>query len=342
MKSEQALSRLAALFAAVHLLAPAPADAQLIGPDSTLQGTSPSFQGSSCPAGQQWINGGCGFTSSECMAATPGTQRVTALNDGSIWGNNQYGYTVNSDLSTAVMHAGLMTNGQSALIEVAPLDKKNAFPSSSYGGVTSNSYSSATCAMTLKVSGPISDPPPPPPCPSTNVTWYQYQGSWAANSNTSGYYYCSGALNQTPHGNSAWASLQGTDTRSGSALYSCSNGNWTLSSGSCDGRTITTSTYWYFSQSGNMGTVMNCFKQYLYRGMSQGDIKYYQDRMDAGATTAQICSNIQASAEATNASMYGRVSPNSELSICNGDSRFGYIHDVWGYSYLGNNCKSKP
>jgi hypothetical protein len=81
----------------------------------------------------------------------------------------------------------------------------------------------------------------PSNCPSTTVSWSQWQPAWNNNPRTQGTYLCSGTLSATPHGSRATASqVRGTTPelfRTGSVQYTCNNGSWQLVAGSetCDG-----------------------------------------------------------------------------------------------------------
>jgi hypothetical protein len=89
---------------------------------------------------------------------------------------------------------------------------------------------------------PIDNTPAPPSnCPSTTVSWSQWQPAWNNNPRTQGTYLCSGTLSATSHGSRATASqVRGTTPelfRTGSVQYTCNNGSWELVAGSatCDG-----------------------------------------------------------------------------------------------------------
>lgn len=77
-------------------------------------------------------------------------------------------------------------------------------------------------------------------CAGTTVQWSQFQAAWNNNTYTSGTYYCIGTLPATASGFVATTTLTSSD-RTGTAQYSCSNGSWTLQSGSCDGKIVQTS-----------------------------------------------------------------------------------------------------
>lgn len=76
---------------------------------------------------------------------------VTALNSGPVWGTNQYGYTDDSRFNTAVIHAGLLSPGQTAQIKFTFLGSKNNFPSSTSNGITSSSWFGSWCAVSLSL-----------------------------------------------------------------------------------------------------------------------------------------------------------------------------------------------
>lgn len=76
---------------------------------------------------------------------------VTASIGGAIWGTNQYGYTDDSRFNTAVIHAGLLSAGQTAQIKFTFLGLKNNFPSSISNGIVSSTWSSSWCAVSLSL-----------------------------------------------------------------------------------------------------------------------------------------------------------------------------------------------
>lgn len=76
---------------------------------------------------------------------------VTALLSGPIWGTNSYGYTDDSRFNTAVIHAGLLSAGQTGQIKFTYLGIKNNFPSSTSNGITSSSWIGNWCAVSLSL-----------------------------------------------------------------------------------------------------------------------------------------------------------------------------------------------
>ncbi|UMR29224.1 NBR1-Ig-like domain-containing protein [Massilia sp. MB5] len=99
--------------------------------------------------------------SQDCLDRTPTSGIYTASRSGgSLWGNNQFGYTTDSNISMALLHSGLVAEGASAYITITPLDDKSNFPGSTANGVTSLNYASIWCAMTLALT--------PPPRTGTN------------------------------------------------------------------------------------------------------------------------------------------------------------------------------
>lgn len=79
---------------------------------------------------------------------------VTASDNGPsapIWGNNSYGYTDDSRWNRAVIHAGLLSAGQTAQIKFTLLGSKNTFPSSSSNGIVSSPWLGNWCAVSLEL-----------------------------------------------------------------------------------------------------------------------------------------------------------------------------------------------
>lgn len=73
------------------------------------------------------------------------------VNGAQVWGNNTYGFTSDSDLRRAAVHAGLITAGQTANIRITSTGFKTGFPGSTSNGITSLSYTSGWCAVTLSL-----------------------------------------------------------------------------------------------------------------------------------------------------------------------------------------------
>lgn len=71
---------------------------------------------------------------------------------GTVWGDNNYGYTTDSDFGKAAVHAGLITNGQRALIRFATLGNlPGPFPGTTQNGVTTSAYSASWCTTKLSL-----------------------------------------------------------------------------------------------------------------------------------------------------------------------------------------------
>lgn len=82
----------------------------------------------------------------------PGTVTVTgSLSGGTVWGDNSYGYTNDSDISRAAVHAGLIGVGTTATITLNYAGYKSNFPSSFSNGVASQTWATGWCAITLSL-----------------------------------------------------------------------------------------------------------------------------------------------------------------------------------------------
>ncbi len=78
-------------------------------------------------------------------------------------------------------------------------------------------------------------------CVSKSVSWTQWQPTWNGNTGTAGTYICYGELPSATHGYIVSAMLTNSDQRTGSAQYTCSNGNWVVRAGAtCNGKVIST------------------------------------------------------------------------------------------------------
>ena len=75
--------------------------------------------------------------------------RVTAALGGGVWGNEPY--TSDSSLATAVVHAGLLTPGQSGVIRVRMMPPPPFFPGATRNGVTSTAFGSDPAAYQLQL-----------------------------------------------------------------------------------------------------------------------------------------------------------------------------------------------
>ena len=78
-----------------------------------------------------------------------------SLNGTAVWGNNQYGYTDDSDFRRAVVHAGLLAPGQTTDILFTPLGFKTNYPGSTANGITTSAWSSGWCGITLSLANPV-------------------------------------------------------------------------------------------------------------------------------------------------------------------------------------------
>lgn len=114
-----------------------------------------------------------GAVSETCLSQTPPSGTYTAnINGGAVWGNNATGYTTDSSMPDALVHAGLLAPGASGKIIVTPLDTQSSFTGTTANGVTTNSYASPWCAMKLSLDG--SSPTPTPTASITSPAQYSY------------------------------------------------------------------------------------------------------------------------------------------------------------------------
>jgi hypothetical protein len=75
--------------------------------------------------------------------------RVTGRTSGTIWGTDLY--TMDSDLGTAVVHAGVLHNGQEGIVRVMILPGAESYPGSVRHGVSSASWGSWTGSYRIEV-----------------------------------------------------------------------------------------------------------------------------------------------------------------------------------------------
>lgn len=74
---------------------------------------------------------------------------------GEVFGNNTFGYSWKSDFRKAVVHAGLLADGETGDIEIEPLGNKFGFPGTRVNDVQSLGYDGDSCAVRLKKPGSI-------------------------------------------------------------------------------------------------------------------------------------------------------------------------------------------
>jgi hypothetical protein len=84
---------------------------------------------------------------------TSGVASITGRTSGStVWGDNVYGYTTDSDFGKAAVHAGLLTNGQTGNIQFTNLGSQpGPFPGTTQNGVTTSPWPTSWCAVTLSL-----------------------------------------------------------------------------------------------------------------------------------------------------------------------------------------------
>ena len=82
-----------------------------------------------------------------------------SLSGSSIWGNNDFGYSTDSDFRKAVVHAGLLAAGETASVRVTSLGYKVGFPSTYANGITTSDWPAGWCAVFLELANPPANQP---------------------------------------------------------------------------------------------------------------------------------------------------------------------------------------
>ena len=312
-----AMQGLAALYAAgaAALVAPPPVQAQLIGPDSTLQGGTLNFRGFDCPTGQTWLGGGCGVpTAAPTAAPTPSpsptpaptesnacrnlrtqygavTGNVMGERGGTIYGTNNVAgsFTADSWLPKAALHAGLVAEGQVKYIYVIGLNYQPGFVGSTANGVTSYDYAAEYCAYRLSLTPDGSTPAPTPtPTPTPPPTAAPCSGSYSWGGQCSAAYSVPAGTSKVI--SSAWkdnvyAGVNLSGGISGSATVSCSaQGVPSFSGQTCEYRGSWPRAY---NQNAGQCTTWNgsrvCAPSNVYL-FSDGAAQYCGDLMGPGST----------------------------------------------------------
>lgn len=80
---------------------------------------------------------------------------VADAGEGTVWGNAKDGYTTDSDLGRAAMHAGLLQAGMQARIKITTLGMRTSYQGRQAHGVQSESWG-AWCGMQLSLAGKLS------------------------------------------------------------------------------------------------------------------------------------------------------------------------------------------
>ena len=96
-----------------------------------IEASQPTTAQSSAPANMTGYRGKNGQTF---------TFNVTGKKDGRIWGGQRNIYTDDSDLATAVVHAGIIKAGQTGEVRVTILADQGSYPSITRNGISSTSY----------------------------------------------------------------------------------------------------------------------------------------------------------------------------------------------------------
>jgi hypothetical protein len=89
-------------------------------------------------------------------AIISGIASITGKTTGSsVWGDNVYGYTSDSDFAKAAVHAGLLTDGQTGNVRFTNLNSKpGPFPGTTANGVTTSPWATSWCTVTLALATP--------------------------------------------------------------------------------------------------------------------------------------------------------------------------------------------
>jgi hypothetical protein len=74
--------------------------------------------------------------------------QVTGTTSGSVWGTDIY--TIDSNLGTAAVHAGVLSNGQKGIIKVRLLPGQSSYVASTRNGVTTRNYGSYGMSYSLE------------------------------------------------------------------------------------------------------------------------------------------------------------------------------------------------
>ena len=88
----------------------------------------------------------------------PGTivyVQVTGSTSGSVWGSDIY--TLDSNLSTAAVHAGVLSNGQRGIVKVTILPGQSSYTASTRNGVTTRNYGSYGMSYSLQAATGATD-----------------------------------------------------------------------------------------------------------------------------------------------------------------------------------------
>ena len=118
------------------------------------------------------------------------TDTIVGSITGVIFGGNSGRYTDDSDIATAAVHAGLLSNGETGSIRVRRLSTiRSNYQSITQNGITSRSYEGEWCPITLTRTD-ISPPPPPAEqniCTATGTFNYYQHPDWAKFTNSNPY-----------------------------------------------------------------------------------------------------------------------------------------------------------
>ncbi len=90
----------------------------------------------------------------QCPAQLSRHDVTGALAGGTVWGDNTFGYTDDSNWGTAAVHAGLLNVGSKGTIFREVLGMKSGFPGGTQNGVTSTPYAPSWCAVKISLACP--------------------------------------------------------------------------------------------------------------------------------------------------------------------------------------------
>lgn len=99
----------------------------------------------------------------DCSGNVDKQTSITGKISGIVYGNNTNGYSQDSDLAAAAVHAGLLAVGEYATIEQYSWSNYSPYIGTTANGITSKNYQKASCGYKLRKI----NTPPPNPCSGT-------------------------------------------------------------------------------------------------------------------------------------------------------------------------------
>ena len=76
---------------------------------------------------------------------------VGSISGSVVYGDNTYGYVFSSDIRRAVVHAGILSDGQAGNIKIALLGNRNNFPRSFSNNIQTEALNFEACAIQLSL-----------------------------------------------------------------------------------------------------------------------------------------------------------------------------------------------